>query len=820
MKLGLFTLSLFLLFIQTISFGQFDGTKHHMHLPDGYANSQYDYSATWIYNNANVEVISNGNMPAGFNVNTSGDFSLTFSNPGAYEYVFRQNTDTITAHIHIHPELGEVYDEMDFYDLGPYATSVVQETFNIPSSVFSFDPQASGVVSFPSTANNSNVVSPGAFPVIALMHGNGYEGSAWYTQFMRHLSSWGYIVTNIWRPDNATGTGWVNSQWVPYQIEGYQHLIDLNDSTTSIFYQHIDTARIGLMGHSWGGATTQANMFRSEARAFVLLDIISMLQNSTEWNNIDNNYFSQAAMFPEQPVLIVDMECNAALSNPSAFCPSFTYGSMENTGAYSGPHYQLSLKGTGHTTIMDDTFPQNAADAQLIENTVSTVSHYVVSFFNKYVKDSLNNGFNLYGSDANETTLTQFPERLVNSFYRPTVGGQLLIDDFGDLDSSVNNLGLGVLVSNDESHYTGPISLIEDNSLINNFLPLSQQVVNDTTYKFMKIRTVNPASLVENLGTPSNPLDVNNYTHLAFDISLIDTIYQYADSIPVNVSLKDFYGDSIIVPISAGLGEMGIASDVFHQTALISMKNFDQLALDSLISLGIYYAPDDTAQIELDDIRFERLACYVTGTDVVTACGSYTWIDGNTYTMNNNTATYTLKYGAVNGCDSIVTLNLTMITGSVNTATTVNGLTISSDASGATYQWLDCDNGWSVIAGATNQDYTATANGSYAVEVTENGCVDTSACVSITTVGIFENSLANQVRLFPNPTEGNFAITFDQVQESLEVRLLTLSGQLLEVKEVEGTDIVQMNMRHPRGVYLVEIVANEGDKAVFRLVKE
>ncbi len=49
------------------------------------------------------------------------------------------------------------------------------------------------------------------------------------------------------------------------------------------------------------------------------------------------------------------------------------------------------------------------------------------------------------------------------------------------------------------------------------------------------------------------------------------------------------------------------------------------------------------------------------GTDVITACtSSYTWIDGITYMSSNNTATHTIPNGAVNGCDSIVTLNLTI----------------------------------------------------------------------------------------------------------------------------------------------------------------
>lgn len=45
-------------------------------------------------------------------------------------------------------------------------------------------------------------------------------------------------------------------------------------------------------------------------------------------------------------------------------------------------------------------------------------------------------------------------------------------------------------------------------------------------------------------------------------------------------------------------------------------------------------------------------------TDTHTACDTYTWIDGNTYTTSNNSATYTLNN--TDGCDSIVTLALTI----------------------------------------------------------------------------------------------------------------------------------------------------------------
>jgi hypothetical protein len=78
-----------------------------------------------------------------------------------------------------------------------------------------------------------------------------------------------------------------------------------------------------------------------------------------------------------------------------------------------------------------------------------------------------------------------------------------------------------------------------------------------------------------------------------------------------------------------------------------------------------------------------------TGVDTRTACNSFTWINGITYTANNNTATYNIIGGAANGCDSLVTLNLT-INGVGNLSTTTSGVTITANIAAASCRWLDC----------------------------------------------------------------------------------------------------------------------------------
>ena len=205
-----------------------------------------------------------------------------------------------------------------------------------------------------------------------------------------------------------------------------------------------------------------------------------------------------------------------------------------------------------------------------------------------------------------------------------------------------------------------------------------------------------------------------------------------------------------------------------------------------------------------------------TGTDVITACDTYTWIDGNTYTANNNTATHTLTNAA--GCDSVVTLNLT-INSVTDITTSLNGLTITATNANASYQWLDCDNDNAAIVGETNPTFTATANGNYAVQLTENGCVDTSACVAITTVGIEVNSFGQGFTVYPNPSSGPFSIDLGASHADVQLTITDISGKVIQLQQLTQVQIIQLSIENPVGVYFVSIQSGH-QKAVVKLIKK
>jgi hypothetical protein len=204
------------------------------------------------------------------------------------------------------------------------------------------------------------------------------------------------------------------------------------------------------------------------------------------------------------------------------------------------------------------------------------------------------------------------------------------------------------------------------------------------------------------------------------------------------------------------------------------------------------------------------------GTDIQTACESYVWIDGNTYTASNSTATHTLTNIA--GCDSVVTLNLT-INNVSEVTTTLSDITVTANNTTASYVWVDCDNNFVPISGETSQSFTPTENGNYAVVLSQNGCLDTSTCVAVTTVGIIENTLTENFIIYPNPTNGQVNIVFENNQEELSVSLLSIEGKLLESKTFTNSATITFEIEGSSGVYLLKLNIND-QEATIRVVKE
>lgn len=198
----------------------------------------------------------------------------------------------------------------------------------------------------------------------------------------------------------------------------------------------------------------------------------------------------------------------------------------------------------------------------------------------------------------------------------------------------------------------------------------------------------------------------------------------------------------------------------------------------------------------------------LTGNNPQTICqGESVTVGSSIYTT---AGTYTDVLQSVNGCDSTVTTVVTITTPTLNTQVTINEVTLSATENAATYQWIDCDNGNAPISGATSQSFTATQNGNYAVILTSTVCTDiseTSACQNINSVGL-EEIISFTLNIHPNPTENELFISSNEIIDLIQIK--DLSGKRIDQISVGQTE-TKLNLENlSQGVYLIEVETKRG----------
>lgn len=174
--------------------------------------------------------------------------------------------------------------------------------------------------------------------------------------------------------------------------------------------------------------------------------------------------------------------------------------------------------------------------------------------------------------------------------------------------------------------------------------------------------------------------------------------------------------------------------------------------------------------------------------------------------------TYTRTVANAAGCDSVITLNLTM-NPPISVTVIASGTTINANASQSvnSFQWIDCATGNQVV-GATSSSFSPTANGSYAVLAgNPAGCLDTSNCVTISTIGVDELSLNASVRVYPNPAVDVIHVVSDGSQ-IMSYTVLDGNGRVVLAKSIdENTTELDLSLESiSEGIYIMEVNTSKG----------
>lgn len=237
------------------------------------------------------------------------------------------------------------------------------------------------------------------------------------------------------------------------------------------------------------------------------------------------------------------------------------------------------------------------------------------------------------------------------------------------------------------------------------------------------------------------------------------------------------------------------AGNTLNQSGTYSEVIMNSKGCDSLITINAVIGTQATNSISVS-------AC----NELISPSGNYIYTQSGNY---QDTLVTSL------GCDSILFMNVTITT--IDTTITQTSTELNTNGSGnSTFQWLNCQ-GYSLIPNATNATFSPSSTGSYAVEITQNGCVDTSECYQLVIVGEeFAKTISFDV--YPNPSTGIFLIQFEKNSTDLRIEISNILAEVLLEKAVSGTGKINIEIPRVPGIYFLSVYSDERRHEIKRLI--
>lgn len=184
----------------------------------------------------------------------------------------------------------------------------------------------------------------------------------------------------------------------------------------------------------------------------------------------------------------------------------------------------------------------------------------------------------------------------------------------------------------------------------------------------------------------------------------------------------------------------------------------------------------------------------------VASCKTYTSPSGNIWTSGG---TYLDTIPNHLGCDSILSIALTIY--NIDITVTQDANEIMANNPIEFFQWLNCDDDYAEIPGENDQLFLAIENGNYAVEISQDGCIDTSACYSVSNLSVNDYGLNEVIEVYPNPTSGVFTISLAE-PASGTIIIRNIIGQIVSIQRFTNLHNIPLEISTKNGTYILEIL--------------
>ena len=86
-------------------------------------------------------------------------------------------------------------------------------------------------------------------------------------------------------------------------------------------------------------------------------------------------------------------------------------------------------------------------------------------------------------------------------------------------------------------------------------------------------------------------------------------------------------------------------------------------------------------------------------------------------------------------------------------------------------------------------------------------------------VSVSENSFSKDVKVYPNPTDGKVTVEFTEMQAELDIIVTNSVGQIVKTESMKRGTRTEFQIKGASGVYFLEILNQDKQNAIFRVLK-
>ena len=286
-------------------------------------------------------------------------------------------------------------------------------------------------------------------------------------------------------------------------------------------------------------------------------------------------------------------------------------------------------------------------------------------------------------------------------------------------------------------------------------------------------------------------------------IAMADVI-SFADSI----SLLD---SSILINSNINIDSLNLVinNSTSTYTSITSCDSYTWNGQNYNISGTYTSASTNTAGCTHIDSLVLTISNPTSSTNNISICyGESVIVVSNTYSQSG---TYTDVISNINGCDSTITTNLTVITQTTSFIAQSGNYIIANALGGNTpysYEWS---------TGENTAQITPIINGDYWVVISDaNGCVSDTSFISFTLIPTpIQDLNIDKLSIYPNPSQNVFNVEFTSLtRHNLKVRIINSIGEIVYVDNANNHVGVYRNSislkQYSRAIYYLEIQTDNG----------